>query len=202
VTKDAKHQSLREQPRASSISHRAGHRPRSTGLHSPSAVREMQYIRRAHTEADTEQRSSLLITTFPRWKSRSNVTDHRTSRLHVITAFGALALRARLIGLYGVLAYAVTRRTMRLESAWHRATRSKMVWLILREAMALAATALYRRSCRVGARRISRALLYGVESFDLPTFACALLILLVFPQLRIVPASRAGRLIDVRPQCE
>jgi ABC-type antimicrobial peptide transport system permease subunit len=43
--------------------------------------------------------------------------------------------------------------------------------------------------------RISRALLYGVESFDLPTFACAILVLLVSAAIAgTVPARRAGRL--------
>jgi ABC-type antimicrobial peptide transport system permease subunit len=43
--------------------------------------------------------------------------------------------------------------------------------------------------------RLAHALLYGVGAFDLPAFACALLVLLVFAAIAgIVPARRAGRL--------
>jgi len=71
-----------------------------------------------------------------------------------------------------------------------------MVWLILREALALATSGIVIGVPAVLALgRISRALLYGVESFDLPTFACALLVLLVFAAIAgIAPARRAGRL--------
>ena len=112
-------------------------------------------------------------------------------------AFGALALVLACIGIYGVLAYAVTRRTSEIGIRMALgATRSGMVWLILREALALATSGIVIGVPAVLALgRISRALLYGVESFDLPTFACALLVLLVFAAIAgIAPARRAGRL--------
>lgn len=76
------------------------------------------------------------------------------------------------------------------------ATKSGMIWMILREAATLAISGIALGiPAVVVLGRISRALLYGVESFDLPTFACALLVLLLFAAIAgIVPARRAGRL--------
>jgi predicted permease len=112
-------------------------------------------------------------------------------------AFGALALLLACIGLYGVLAYAVTRRTGEIGIRMALgATGSEMVWLILREALAMATSGI-----AIGVPailllgRLARALLFGVGLFDLPAFASALLVLLVFAAIAgIVPARRAGRL--------
>ncbi len=101
------------------------------------------------------------------------------------------------VGLYGIQAYAVTRRTSEIGIRMALgATKREMVWLILREAMALAAGGIVIGSPAVVVLgRISRALLYGVGAIDLPAFACALLVMLVFAALAgIVPARRAGRL--------
>jgi len=113
------------------------------------------------------------------------------------TAFGVLALMLACIGLYGVLAYAVTRRTGEIGIRMALgATGTEMIWLILREALALAASGI-----AIGVPavlllgRLARALLFGVGLFDLPAFASALFILLVFAAIAgIVPARRAGRL--------
>jgi len=113
------------------------------------------------------------------------------------TAFGAVALALACIGLYGILAYAVTRRTSEIGIRMALgATGGEMVWLILREALALATAGILIGAPAVFVLgRVSRALLYGVGSFDLPVFGCALLVLLVFAALAgIVPARRAGRL--------
>jgi ABC-type antimicrobial peptide transport system permease subunit len=112
-------------------------------------------------------------------------------------AFGALALALACIGLYGILAYAVTRRTNEIGIRMALgATQGKMVWLILREAMALAASGIVIGVPAVLAlERIARALLYGVGPFDIPAFGCALMVLLACAALAgIVPARRAGRL--------
>lgn len=71
-----------------------------------------------------------------------------------------------------------------------------MVSMILREAAALALGGIgIGIPAVVALGRVSRGLLYGVESFDLPAFACALLVLLVSAAIAgIVPALRAGRL--------
>ena len=78
--------------------------------------------------------------------------------------FGGLALVLACIGLYGVLAYAVTRRTNEIGIRMALgASRGGMVWLILREAMGLASSGMVTGVPAVWAlARISRTLLYGV----------------------------------------
>jgi len=113
------------------------------------------------------------------------------------TAFGVLALLLACIGLYGVLAYAVTRRTGEIGIRMALgATGTEMIWLILREALALAASGVAIGTPAVWLlAHLARALLFGAGLFDLPAFACALLVLLVFAATAgIVPARRAGRL--------
>jgi len=68
--------------------------------------------------------------------------------------------------------------------------------MILREAAALTIAGIaFATPVIVALGRISRALLYGVESFDISAFASALLVLLVFAAIAgIMPARRAGRL--------
>jgi ABC-type antimicrobial peptide transport system permease subunit len=127
-------------------------------------------------------------------------------REDVALGIEALALVLSCIGLYGVLAYAVTRRTSEIGIRMaFGATNSGMVWMILREAAVLAISGIAIGIPAVLVLgRTSRALLYGVESFDLPTFACALLELLVFAAIAgIVPALRAGRLDPISAlRCE
>ncbi|MCU1275661.1 MAG: hypothetical protein JWO48_3092, partial [Bryobacterales bacterium] len=199
VAKDAKHQSLRDQPwRFLYIP--IGQTIDNVGRLALS-VRcsgEAMVLAAPIRKVVQSTRSGLLITnvsTMEKQVERSLIRERLVSTLS--TAFGALALVLACIGLYGVLAYAVTRRTSEIGIRMALgATKSGIVWMILREAAALAISGIAVGIPAVLALgRISRALLYGVESFDLPTFACALLVLLVFAAIAgIVPARRAGRL--------
>jgi predicted permease len=142
--------------------------------------------------------STLLITnvsTLEEQMERTLLRERLVSALSV--AFGALALALTCIGLYGILAYAVARRTneigIRLALG---ATRSGTVWMILREALALAAA-----GCLLGTPavlllgRASQSLLYGVAAFDPWAVAAAAAGLLVFAAAAgFAPARRASRL--------
>jgi ABC-type antimicrobial peptide transport system permease subunit len=113
------------------------------------------------------------------------------------TGFGVLALVLACIGLYGILSYAVTRRTNEIGIRMALgATRSGTIWLILREALTLAVSGIaIGLPAVVLLARITKALLYGVEAFDLPAFACAVLLLLIFTAIAgLVPARRASLL--------
>src|SRR5947207_11435466 len=113
------------------------------------------------------------------------------------TAFGALAFVLACVGLFGILAYAVTRRTNEIGIRMALgATSSGIVWSVLREGLALAGGGIVIGiPAALALGRISKALLYGVEAFDIPAFACAAALLLVFAGIAgAVPARRASRL--------
>jgi ABC-type antimicrobial peptide transport system permease subunit len=111
-------------------------------------------------------------------------------------AFGILALVLACIGLYGVLAYTVSRLTGEIGIRMALgATRGGMIWSIVRESIALAITGValgIPGQLTVG--RISRSLLFGVQPFDLAALSLVLLILLAVSLIAgIVPGLRAGR---------
>ena len=102
------------------------------------------------------------------------------------------------IGLYGILAYAVTRRTNEIGIRMALgATRSGVVWLVLREAFALAGGGIVIGLPVVLALvRVTKASLYGVEPFDPLAFASAALLLLVFTALAATLPGRRASLLD------
>ena len=143
-------------------------------------------------------RATLLITnvsTIEKQVELSLMRERLVSTLSI--TFGAVALLLSCIGLYGILAYTVTRRTSEIGIRMALgATRAGIVWLILREAAALALAGIAIGVPAVWAvGKFSRALLFGVEPFDLPPIAAAILVLLAFTALAgLLPARRAGRL--------
>jgi predicted permease len=114
------------------------------------------------------------------------------------TVFGAVALVLAAIGLYGILAYTVTRRTnelgirMALGATWR-----EIVWLVLREALVLAAAGLTIAVPLVLALgRVTSSLLFGVEAFDPLVFAGAIAILLAFTAIAATGPSRGASSLD------
>jgi predicted permease len=199
VVKDAKHDSLREQPsrfiylpipQSVDRINRLALAVRCTGNLGgfPAAVRqEIQGVR-----------SVVLINNISTVEQQLQQSLSRERLITALsTAFGVLALVLACIGLYGILAYAVTRRTSEIGIRMALgATKREMIWLILREAMALTISGIVLGTPAVVLLgRIARALLYGVGPFDVPAFACTLFVLLLFAAIAgIVPARRAGRL--------
>jgi predicted permease len=110
--------------------------------------------------------------------------------------FGLLALLLACVGLYGVLSYAVARRTneigIRIALG---AQRGNVIWLVLREALALvAAGVVIGLLASLAATRTASTLLYGLEPNDPPTIAAATLLLLVVAALAgYLPARKAAR---------
>jgi predicted permease len=199
VVKDARHDSLREQPSRfiylpipQSVDRigRLALAVRGTGD-------ALQFARRVRQEVQSVRSTVLIdnVSTMEKQIQQSLSTERLVAALS--TAFGAVALVLACIGLYGILAYAITRRTSEFGIRMALgATRGGMTWLILREALTLAGSGISIGLPAVLAlARIVKTLLYGVELFDLPAFACAVIILLVFAAIAaIVPARRAGRL--------
>jgi predicted permease len=140
----------------------------------------------------------LLITnvaTLQQQVDRSLLSERLISTL--AAAFAVVALALACIGLYGILAYAVARRTRELGVRLALgATRGGVLWLVLREALILAgAGGLVGVPIAVWLGYLTRSLLFGVGPFDLPSMAIAMLLLLLFAVLAaVVPARRASRL--------
>ena len=113
-------------------------------------------------------------------------------------AFGTVALVLASIGLYGILAYAVTRRTNEIGIRMALgASRSGVVWIILREGFALAGGGIFIGVPVVLAiGQVAKALLYGVEPFDPFALVSAALLLLVLAGVAAVLPGRRASLLD------
>ena len=149
-------------------------------------------------EAIRQSGPGLLVTnvaTLQQQVDRSLLSERLMSSLAVV--FGVVALALACIGLYGVLAYAVARRTRELGVRLALgATRRGVVWLVLREALILAgAGGLIGVPVAALLGHATRSLLFGVAPFNPPSVAGAVLLLLAFAVLAAaVPAGRASRL--------
>ncbi|HUA63016.1 MAG TPA: ABC transporter permease [Verrucomicrobiae bacterium] len=115
--------------------------------------------------------------------------------------FGGLATLLAVIGLYGVMAYTVEQRTreigIRVALGAHR---GNVVWLVMREVMAMVAIG-YGIGLPAAwfASRLVASLLYGVEPHDPPAIAAAVAALGIAAMLAgYVPAARAARLDPLR----
>lgn len=126
--------------------------------------------------------------------------DQATARerllLTLASSFGGLALILAAIGLYGTLAYAVTRRTreigVRLALGAQRAAVLRMV---LSEALVLVAGGMLTGlPLSLAAGYFLRTFLFGVTTYDTPALigACAVLVV-VAVIAALVPARRASR---------
>ena len=118
----------------------------------------------------------------------------------LITAFGALALLLSVVGVYGVVAYGVTRRTRELGiRAALGATSPRLIGLVAGESALVALAGI--AAGLGGAWAFSRALaslLYEVKPSDAATFIAAPLVLFgLVIVATLVPARRAARLNPV-----
>jgi ABC-type antimicrobial peptide transport system permease subunit len=126
----------------------------------------------------------------------------RPDRMMAILAsfFGALALLLTAMGIYGVIAYAVGRRTkeigVRLALG---ATRANVLWMIVRETVTLVAVgAAIGLPLAFICTRVLKSMLFGVEPQD-PITAVACLVVLLLPGVLAgyLPARRASLLEPV-----
>lgn len=119
----------------------------------------------------------------------------------ILTAFAAIALVLSLLGIYGVLAYAVEQRTREIAIRMALgASRAAVLLRILRFAMTLAIAGVTAGlAASMGLTHFLKSLLYGVRPLDYATIAGAVVVLLgccAFAGLG--PARRAASIDPMR----
>ena len=116
-------------------------------------------------------------------------------------AFAALATLVAAIGLYGMLAYAVARRTPEIGVRMALgATRARVRWMVLRQAGMIAiAGGTLGLAFAILVARAAQALLFGLQ-FDDPMVLASSMTVLMLASLAaaFVPADRAARVDPVR----
>jgi len=119
----------------------------------------------------------------------------------VVSSFGAIAALLAAIGLYGVMAYAVTRRTseigIRLALG---AGRGDVQWMVLRESLwMVAAGLLIGIPAALALTRLVQQALYGIRPNDPVSFLTAgVLMVAVAAVAAWIPARRAARVDPMR----
>jgi predicted permease len=111
--------------------------------------------------------------------------------------FGALALLLASIGLYGLMSYAITRRTREIGIRMTLGARpATVLGGVLREVLALVLMGLALGvPCALAASRLLASMLFGLSPHDLPTLAgVALLLVVVALVAGYLPARRASHI--------
>jgi ABC-type antimicrobial peptide transport system permease subunit len=140
-----------------------------------------------------------LVTSQPTLMTE-RIHDSPAAYLHrsaawLVSGFAALALLLGVVGLYGVIAYSVSRRTreigVRMALGAKRAT---VCSLILREAAWLTAIGVASGlAASIAAATLMRKLLFGIQPWDAPTLAIVAAVLAASAMLAsYIPASRAA----------
>jgi predicted permease len=196
VVKDAKYQSLDEAPRPMAYypyTQETGHVENFAVSFSGDAGSVVPHIRSAIREVNDRIPIDYAWTLSDQ-VDRSLVQEKLVARLS--SFFGLLALLLACVGLYGILSYAVARRTNEIGIRMALgATRAAVSWLVLRDAMVLviAGIAAGLLAAIAGAQAVT-SLLYGVEATDAATIGAATLLLLAVAAIAgSLPARRATR---------
>lgn len=120
---------------------------------------------------------------------------HRSSAW-LVGGFAGMALLLGVIGLYGVIAYSVSRRTREIGVRMALGAQRRAVYeLIMKEAVRLTAIGVVGGLiASVGAAVLIRGLLFGVQSWDIATLVSVSAVLSFFALLAsYIPARRAAK---------
>ena len=112
------------------------------------------------------------------------------------TFFGMLAAFLACIGIYGLAAYAVTRRTNEIGIRMALgAESSRVLWMVMRESLTLAALGVaIGIPVSLAAARLIESVLYGLKTTDPATIALAALVMIAVAALAAyLPARRAAK---------
>jgi putative ABC transport system permease protein len=142
----------------------------------------------------------------PVWKLRSMASlvlrDVATPKftMALTVAFALLALLLAAVGVYGVMAYAVARRTREVGICMALGAReTQVVWMVLRRGLTVIAVAtVLGLAASLVAGPLLRHQLFGVTASDPATFAAAALVLALVALLACyLPARRAAKVDPV-----
>jgi len=125
----------------------------------------------------------------------SEASARRRFQTSLLAAFAAIALVLAVVGLYGLMAYSVGRRTREVGIRMALgAQRADVVWMVMRRATVLLGLGLTAGlGCAWLAMRAMQGFLFGVEAHDPATMVgvCALLAVCGFTAA-LIPARRAA----------
>jgi predicted permease len=195
VVKDAKYWTLREQPRPAvfqSLWQSTDSRP--VELHVRTAGKPAAMTARIRQEIQSVDKDLVVYDVRTMTEQvNTTLTEERMFAL-LSTLFSALALGLACVGLYGIAAYAVTRRTNEIGIRMALgATRSNVLWLVLRETMALVAIgAAIGTLAALACARFVQTVLFGLAPNDPASVATAVVALVLVAALAcFLPARRA-----------
>ena len=196
VAEDSKYTSVREESRAMAWfpyvqTNRMGAMQVELRVAGPSEA-FLTAVRRAMTEFAPDV-AMLEPTTQVEQFDRTLSQDRLFARLS--SFFGLLAVLLVATGLYGTLAYKVARRTTEIGVRMALgAERWRVLWLVVSESLALCAIgALAGLPAAIAGVRLLKSMLYGLQPWDVATFAAALAgIVLVAAAASLIPARRAA----------
>ena len=128
--------------------------------------------------------------------SESMATDRLTAAL--VGACGLIALVLAVTGVYGVIAFAVARRTPEIGVRLALGARpAQILRLVMRESAIMSAVGLgVGLLAASGATRLLASVLYGVGASDVPTFAGVAAALAVITMLAVLLPARRALAID------
>jgi putative ABC transport system permease protein len=196
VVKDSKYRSLTEEPTASMFLPLAQNYRANMALHVRAASDPKEMVAAVRREVQTMDANLPVynIKTLAEQKSSSLYTSRMVATL--LTFFGLLALLLAAIGIYGVMAYSVNRRTREIGIRMALgARRADVLKLVLGEGLIIVAAGLaVGLGVTFAVTRVISSLLYGVSATDAATFiAVSLLLAGVALGACFVPARRATK---------
>jgi predicted permease len=197
VVKDAKSISLTEQSRPMAYYPHAqgsGFLSNLVVRHSGAPETVVPQIRQAIRQVNANLPVDEVVT-LSEHVGRSLVQQKLVARL--ASFFGLLALLLACVGLYGVLSYAVARRTNEIGVRMALGAQpGNVLWLVLREALALVFGGVVIGLLAASfVTKLAGALLFGLKPTDPLTLAAAAVLLIVVGVLAgYLPARRAARI--------
>ena len=164
------------------------------------AAQSMLQTVREEVRAFDERLPVLALKTLEDFRADSAGIWVVRAAASVFTTFGALALFLAVIGLYGVKAYVVSRRTREIGIRMALgADRGNVLWLVLREGLILTLAGLgIGLLLSFGTAQLLSSLLYEVSTLDPVVFILATLLLAASTLLAsYLPARRATRVVPM-----